>query len=269
MAEIPVFDWGGGLDGVAEAVWNGAGCAIVRGFPVDSDGARELYLATAGRLGRVVPQTVGGTLIYSVRDEGYSLERDFGKAGVRTSKTTSAFGFHTDSPSRMAGHTPDVLGLLVLQTARSGGESIFVDGRAVYRTMLAERPLFLERLCRPFAVDRRAELPAGAAPFLDVPVFALAPAFQVRYLRLYIEKGAELAGVALTDFEREALDYFEAVCERLAVRMELRRGDIQFLNNVTHLHGRTAYEDYPEPERKRHYLRIWVEREDGNGDENS
>jgi alpha-ketoglutarate-dependent taurine dioxygenase len=86
---------------------------------------------------------------------------------------------------------------------------------------------------------------------------------------LYIEKGAELAGVALTDFEREALDYFEAVCERLAVRMELRRGDIQFLNNVTHLHGRTAYEDYPEPERKRHYLRIWVEREDGNGDENS
>lgn len=260
MPEIPVFAWGGELDVVREAVWNGAGCAILRGFPVDGPDAEALYMATAGRLGRVLPQTVGGTRIYSVRDEGYSLERDFGKAGVRTSKTTSAFGFHTDSPSRMAGHTPDVLGLLVLQTALRGGESIFVDGRAVYRTMLEERPEFVERLCRPFAVDRRAELPPGEAPYMGVPVFTPAPAFQVRYLRLYIEKGAELAGVALTDFERAALDYFEGVCERLAVRMTLQRGDIQFLNNVTHLHGRTAYEDHPEPERKRHYLRIWVGR---------
>ena len=217
-------------------------------------------MATATKLGRVVPQTVGGTLIYSVRDEGYSLERDFGQAGVRTSKTTSAFGFHTDSPSRMAGHTPDVLGLLVLQTARSGGESIFVDGRAVFAAMREERPEYWQRLCEPFAVDRRAELPPGEAPFMNVPVFGYEPEFRVRYVRLYIEKGAELAGLALRDFEREALDYFEVVCERLAVRMTLQRGDIQFLNNVTHLHGRTAYEDYPEPERKRHYLRIWVER---------
>ncbi len=260
MNGIPVFAWRGELAEVERALWRGAGCAIVRGFPVDSDGARELYLETAGRLGRVVPQTVSGTLVYSVRDEGYSLDRDFGQAGVRTSKTTSAFGFHTDSPSRMAGHTPDVLGLLVLQTARRGGESIFVDGRAVYQAMLAERPDYVERLCRPFAVDRRAELPPGEAPFLDVPVFTVAPRFHVRYVRLYIEKGSELAGVALTEFEREALDYFEAVCARLAVTMELQRGDIQFLNNVTHLHGRTAYEDFPEPERKRHYLRIWLQR---------
>ena len=95
---------------------------------------------------------------------------------------------------------------------------------------------------------------------MDVPVFGFEPEFRVRYVRLYIEKAAEMAGAALTDFEREALDYFEDVCARLAVRMRLQRGDIQFLNNVTHLHGRTAYEDYPEPERKRHYLRIWVER---------
>lgn len=260
----PVFEWGADLAGLAEVLWAGAGCAIVRGFPVDALGFEEMYLETAARLGRVVPQTVSGVMIYSVRDEGYSLERDFGQAGVRTSKTTSAFGFHTDSPSRMAGHTPDLLGLLVLRTARSGGESVFVDGRAVYRVLAEERPDYLERLCRPFAVDRRAELPPGEAPFMDVPVFVLEPEFRVRYVRLYIEKGAELAGFLLTDFERSALDYFEEVCGRLAVRMELRQGDIQFLNNVTHLHGRSSYEDYPEPERKRHYLRIWVERERKN-----
>jgi len=255
---VPVFEWGKDLSGLAGVLWEGAGCAIVRGFPVNSPG---LYMGLASGLGRVVPQTRSGTMIYSVRDEGYQLSRDFGKAGVRTSKTTSAFGFHTDSPSRLAGHTPDLLGLLVLQTAKSGGESVFVDGRAVYRTLAEERPDYLQRLCQPFYVDRRAELPAGEDAFLPVPVFVTEPAFRVRYLRLYIEKGHELAGVRLSVDELAALDYFDEVCGRLAVSMELLRGDVQFLNNVTHLHGRSSYEDYPEPERKRHYLRIWVERE--------
>ena len=137
---------------------------------------------------------------------------------------------------------------------------MFVDGRAVYRVLADERPDYLARLCRPFWVDRRAELPPGEAAYLPVPVFVAEPMFRVRYVRLYVEKGHDLAGEPLTDFELEALDYFEAACARLAVTMELRRGDIQFLNNVTHLHGRSSYEDYPEPERKRHYLRIWVER---------
>jgi alpha-ketoglutarate-dependent taurine dioxygenase len=261
VIDIPIFPWGGEEPGLSEALWSGAGCAVVRGVPVNSDQAQELYMDLASRLGRVVPQTVSGTMIYSVRDEGYQLDRDFGKAGVRTSKTTSAFGFHTDSPSRLAGHTPDAIGLLVLQTAKSGGESVFVDGRAVYRTMAEERKHFLERLCEPFWVDRRAELPPGEAPYLPVPVFAVEPEFRVRYVRLYIEKGHELAGSPLSGDEVAALDYFDTVCARLAVTMELQRGDIQFLNNVTHLHGRSSYEDYPEPERKRHYLRIWVERD--------
>jgi len=257
---LPVFQWGGDLAGLAGELWDGVGCAIVRGVPVDAPEVQRKYIELASTLGCVVPQTVSGTMIYSVRDEGYQLARDFGKAGVRTSKTTSAFGFHTDSPSQLAGHTPDLLGLLVMQTAKSGGESIFVDGRAVYRAIADERPDYLQRLCQPFFVDRRAELPDGEAPFLPVPVFVTEPLFRVRYLRLYIEKGHELAGSPLTAFESDALDYFDAVCERLAVSMELERGDIQFLNNVTHLHGRTSYEDHPEPERKRHYLRIWVER---------
>ncbi|MEO6759478.1 MAG: TauD/TfdA family dioxygenase, partial [Saprospiraceae bacterium] len=178
---VPVFQWGEDLAPLAGVLWNGEGCAVVQGFPVD---VPALYVTLASSLGRVVPQTVSGTLLYSVRDEGYQLLRDFGKAGVRTSKTTSAFGFHTDSPSRLAGHTPDLLGLLVLQTAKAGGESVFVDAREVYRALWEERPEYLQRLCEPFWVDRRAELPAGEESFLPVPVFVTEPSFRVRYLRL-------------------------------------------------------------------------------------
>ncbi len=33
---------------------------------------------------------------------------------------------------------------------------------------------------------------------------------------------------------------------------------MQFLHNHQTLHSRTAYEDYPEPERRRHLLRLWL-----------
>jgi hypothetical protein len=244
-------------------IWTGPGCVVVRGFPLDVLGpekARSAYVATTELLGPVLPQTVSGVMMYSVRDEGIQLKRDYGRAGVRTSKTNAAFGFHTDSPSRLAGHTPDAIGLLVLQTAKSGGASVFVDGRGIYDAIAKERPDYLERLSRPFWVDRRAELPAGEDPILPVPVFSTSPQFRVRYLRLYIEKGQELAGEPLTVEDTEALDYFEAVAARLATTFQLERGDMQFLNNATHLHGRSAYEDHEDPALKRHYLRIWVER---------
>jgi hypothetical protein len=40
--------------------------------------------------------------------------------------------------------------------------------------------------------------------------------------------------------------------------MELQPGDMQFVHNHTILHDRTAFEDFLEPERKRHLLRLWV-----------
>jgi len=44
----------------------------------------------------------------------------------------------------------------------------------------------------------------------------------------------------------------------LRLDMELQPGDMQFLHNHTILHDRTAFEDWPEPERKRHLLRLWL-----------
>ncbi len=40
--------------------------------------------------------------------------------------------------------------------------------------------------------------------------------------------------------------------------MVLEPGDIQFIHNHQILHARTAYEDYEEPDKKRHLLRLWL-----------
>jgi hypothetical protein len=44
----------------------------------------------------------------------------------------------------------------------------------------------------------------------------------------------------------------------LNMQMEFRPGDVQLVHNHTILHDRTAFEDWPEPERKRHLLRLWL-----------
>ena len=64
----------------------------------------------------------------------------------------------------------------------------------------------------------------------------------------------------LTAQHVEALDCFDALANdvRLNFLMRLEAGDMQFVHNHTLLHDRTAFEDWAEPERKRHLLRLWL-----------
>src|ERR1019366_7443750 len=57
-----------------------------------------------------------------------------------------------------------------------------------------------------------------------------------------------------------ALDVFDQLAEDKDLRLDitLRPGDIQFVHNHTILHDRTSFVDWPEPERKRHLLRLWL-----------
>ena len=62
----------------------------------------------------------------------------------------------------------------------------------------------------------------------------------------------------LTAAQDELLELIDATADRCALDMEFLPGDIQLLKNASVLHGRAAFTDWPEPERKRHLLRLWV-----------
>jgi hypothetical protein len=242
---------------------DGCGFVVLRGLGLDEyseETARRLYAGLGAHLGAILPQNLRGDRLYSVRDEGIRMEAEYGQTGVRFSKTNSAFDFHTDSPSRVAGHTPDYIGLLVLRTAKAGGESALVSGYAVHNILRKERPDVLRRLYQPFWVDRRAELPPGEDPVLPVPVFSFDGRLTLRYLRFYITKGQEWKSEPLTSEDIEALDVFEEVMRRpdVPVMIPLERGDLQLISNTFLLHSRTSDEDFAEPELKRHYLRLWL-----------
>ena len=65
---------------------------------------------------------------------------------------------------------------------------------------------------------------------------------------------------ALSDEERELLDLYEEIASSPELRLDVQfePGDIQLLSNHVVVHARLAYEDYPEPERRRHLLRLWL-----------
>jgi alpha-ketoglutarate-dependent taurine dioxygenase len=241
---------------ILDELRNGRGFVILRGLTLNE------FLEGCGGLGSIIPQTNSGDRLYSVRDEGIRIERDYGKPGVRTSKTNAAFDFHTDSPSRLAGHTPEFIALYAEQTAKEGGESALVNAYAVEAALRKERPELLARLYQPYWMDRRAEVPAGGDPVVPVPVFSTTEpeGLKVRYLRLYINKGHEQRQIPLQGVDVAALDFLDSVMNRpeMALTVPMERGDVQIVNNRFVLHSRTAFVDHPEPNRKRHYIRIWL-----------
>ncbi len=44
----------------------------------------------------------------------------------------------------------------------------------------------------------------------------------------------------------------------LAVNFDLEPGQLQFVDNRALGHSRTAFADYPEPDRRRHLVRLWM-----------
>lgn len=236
------------------ALEHGRGFAIVEAPKSQAPEAIALYQWVGRCLGTPFAQNVDGVLLYDVRDTGHELTK-----GARFSVTNYESSFHTDNS--FGDDILDYVGLLCLQVAKSGGRSQIVSGYAVHNVMRAEYPGELATLYEPFHVDRRGGVRAGESPTVQFPVFAHDDnGLVVRYLRYWIEAGHEKIGEPLTMAQRNALDVLDDVLNRpeLRVEFDLKPGDMYFINNRWTLHNRTAFEDYPEPERRRHLVRLWL-----------
>ena len=252
-ADFPLPGLGPRLDRFRREVVHGRGFVLLRGLTVEGQPvsvSATAYWGIGTYFGNARSQNSRGHLLGHVRSEGLSASNP----NVRHYQTSERQTFHVDSC--------DVVGLLCLKTAKRGGESKITSSMTVYNRMLAERPDLLALLFSPLPVDRRGEVPEGAKPYFDMPVFnehlGYLSAF---YMRPNIETAQRFPEARrLTETEIEAIDYLDALADdpELRLDMVLEPGDIQFLHNHTVLHDRTAFEDYPEKERRRHLLRLWL-----------
>ncbi len=251
---FPLPTLGPVLDRLRAEVLDGRGFALLRGVPVEDRPIAESATLNWGigtYFGSARSQNAKGHLLGHIYDLGGSSATD---PNIRSYATSEGQNFHIDRC--------DVVALLCLRRAKSGGQSAIVSSMTVHNVMAERRPDLLERLYRPFPVDRRGEVPEGKAPFYEAPVFnEHAGRLSVLYSRLHIgssQRFPEAPRLAPKDIE--ALDMLAELAGDPDLRLDMNftPGDIQFLHNHTILHARTAYQDWPEPERKRHLLRLWL-----------
>ena len=251
--DVPLPTLAHTLETLLEGVLNGRGFVLIKSLPVDRWTKRQAaiaFLIIGAHLGNLRMQNADGHLLGHVRDLGYASE----DPSIRIYQTRERQTHHTDSC--------DVVGLLCLRTAKSGGLSSLVSSTTIFNEMRRRRPDLLKVLMQPIETDRRGEVPEGSKPYFTIPVFNYHDGLvSAIYQRQYIESARRFPDVApLTPQQIEALDLFDQLANdpRLNLMMEFEPGDIQLVHNHTILHDRTAFEDYDESDRKRHLLRLWI-----------
>ena len=182
---------------------------------------------------------------------------------TRLYKTRAEQDFHTDGA--------DIIGLLCLRGSKHGGESRIVSSVTVVNEVFRRDPALVPVLFRDFYWHY-------FEPHMPAPVHFTRPICRDQGGRLntffipwYIRRAQELPDVPrMTEEQTAALEALESIANdpALYLDMEFRPGDIQLLKNSVILHKRTEYEDWDEPSRKRHLLRLWLAAPDfDDGDE--
>ena len=238
--------------------WNneiadGLGFVLVHGFPIGELSPEEVRFAYVGlgeHLGRRVGQNRSGDLLTDIRDDRAPQTGEI----RRLYRTRERQDFHSDGA--------DIIGLLCLHSAKSGGESKIVSSRAVYDEMMRLRPDLVGELRATLHWDRQDDHNPGEQPWFTLPpVFDLHGEPRIFYIGWYIRNAQRHDGVPpLTDAQEEAMRLLESIANDPAfhVTMTFEPGDIQLLNNGRILHAREAYEDHEDPDKRRHLLRLWL-----------
>ncbi|OBJ90291.1 hypothetical protein A9W97_13820 [Mycobacterium gordonae] len=236
----------------SDLLTNGPGFVRLRRFPIDvltEDQTELTYLGVGRLLGEPVGQDREANVITHIRDE-----RQPAAPGVRKYRTNLRQDFHSDGS--------DLVGLLCLHPAQSGGESRIVSAHAVYNEMFRRAPHLVDVMYESMPWDRNEEQGAGEPPFFELPpITDIDGTPRLFFIAWYIRDSQRHPGAPrLTENQCAALDLVEVIANDPAFYIEMRfePGDVQLLNNAVVLHSREAYTDAEDLSRRRHLLRLWL-----------
>lgn len=244
------------LHGLEKELQQGRGFILLRGLPADPYTEEELaaiFWGIGTHFGTGLAQSSKGDRL------GHVIDRSDPGSDIRHMRNYELGGhlrMHTDLNN-------DLVGLLMFQHAKNGGESRIASSMAVHNVILQEHPEYLEPLYRGYFFHVLGGDRANDTQLSDhrIPIFVdHGDAVSCHYNPSPIDRAVERAGVQLSEIEAGAVRFVAEVAARpgIYLDMALQPGDIQLLNNHVIMHGRTDYEDYPEPERRRHLLRLWL-----------
>ena len=237
-----------------EDLINGRGFVLLRGVQREKYSQSEMemiYWGIGMHLGAPWPQNQYGHVLGDVTDQGVK-GRDPNSRGNEIGRV--AFPYHSDGS--------DLVGLMCLQKARSGGISTIANAVAIHNDLVRDRPDLAAALYEPLPYDFRNAEPPGGKPWYEMPVFThWGERLFVRYIRPYILASQRHAGAPpIGEIAEEAMQRVDRMTTdpQYNVFMDLQPGDMQFVNNYHVLHARTAYEDDRETGQVRHLKRLWL-----------
>ena len=248
------------MAGVRAATQNGPMFAVLDRLPMDElsrEEAIDLYWLLSSLLGRPVAQKLNGQMFYDVMDTGAKLKPG---SGIRPTVTNVDLRFHNDNSYNET--PPEFVCLLCLHPAMQGGISQVMSVATLHEALQQRHPELMSRLYRPFWYDRHAEHPPGEPTTFAAPIFERGGdgTIKARLALSEIHAGYELRGERLDNETAAALAAVQSVFEQPELHVELgfAPSQIQFVNNRATGHARTEFTDFPEPERKRHLVRLWL-----------
>lgn len=254
------------VEQIAYQLEDGRGLVKLEGLPIErysGDQIRLLWFGLGCHLGRPVFQDSRGQLMREIKDEGGDLGARHGR--ILSNEAGDEFlssKARTYGPGELRFHTDrcDVVGLLCLGQAKTGGLSKIASSVAVHNAILEQRPDLLGLLYRPYTRSRLGEEEGGETVTYDLPIFGVRDGkLTSHYSRTYIEAAQLQPGVEkMFPLQWEAIDLLAKTAEDLSYSMQLKPGDIQFLNSHVTYHARGAFEDASADGCVRRLLRIWL-----------
>ena len=250
---------------VRRILTDGVMFAVVDRLPVEEMNREEavaLYWLLSSLLARPVAQKLNGQMLFDVRDTGAKLKPG---SGIRPTVTNVDLTFHNDNSYNDT--PPEYVCLLCLQTAKEGGISRVISVYTAHNALLERHGDLLPRLYRPFWYDRHAEHFADEPSTFAAPIFEYADRLHARLAISEIRAGYALRDERIDNETAAALDAVQSVFDTPELRVELDflPGQIQYVNNRSTGHARTEFRDWPEPERQRHLVRMWLRDRGGQG----
>lgn len=242
------------IDQVTDELMDGRGFVLLRGWPVREYSLEDIgmmYYGFGAHFGNAASQSVMGDRLGYVSDFSHLDENE------RAYRNKYGLDLHTD--------LNDLIGMLNIHQSARGGESQYASAIAIHNEILATRPDLLSPLYKGFHYHRRGEEGPGEAPVTPhkVPIFSTVDnMLSCRYVDSYMPAAAKELGVDMSPDLREAITCFEqiAASEAFSLDIKVQPGEMTFSNNLVTLHGRRAFADDPlDPEKKRMFLRLWLD----------
>jgi len=236
----------------------GCGFVLIDRLPLNDIGreaAIGVYWLLLAMVGRAVAQSWDGKMLYRVADVTGKPPGN----GIRPDVTNAEQNFHTDNSYNLC--PPDHVALLCLHPARSGGISRVASLHTAHNLMRERHADLLARLYQPVFFDRQREHTEADIKVIERPVLQNEHGrLRARLSAALVRQGYALAGRELDPAGDAAIAAFYEILNDPALYKEFffEPSQIQIIDNRYLAHKRTGFEDWPEPERRRELIRIWL-----------